>query len=300
MKLLKKATLILMALAISIGLVLTSTQTVSAAVDEPQKCTRWHTVKTGEYLSLIAEQYETSWYSLVEINQLTNPSRIYAGNQLCIFHSNFSSNPPVVNPVSSGSGNLAATSVKEDQSVTLQGKNLAADTRYEIYLGKYKSDPAIRILVGSVSTDKNGAFKKTVTIPKKLYDVVKIRASIISPRGTTTNNWFINTTGSGNVGGVGAPQLGIDIRSVKKAKWVKFDTENLPANVTFSVYISKVDAPAKKAILVGTLSDPKGRDITVTFDIPESLKDRANLEIFLVNNALDMSAEATFNNKTTQ
>ena len=300
MKILTKATLILMAMTISIGLVLTTSKPVSAAVAAPEKCTRWHTVKSGEYLSMIAEQYDTNWYTLAQLNQITNPSLIFVGNRLCIYHSDFSSNPPVFTPISSSSGNLAATSVKEDQSVTLQGKNLAANTRYEIYLGKYKSDPAIRISVGTVSTDKNGAFQKTVTIPKRLYDVLKIRASITSPRGSTTNNWFINTTGSGNVGGIGAPELGIEIRSVKKANWVKFDTENLPANVSFKVYMSKVDAPANKAILVGTLSDPKGKDITATFDIPESLKDRANLEIFLMNEALDLSAEATFNNKTTK
>lgn len=300
MKLTRKTILYLAALAVTIGLVSTKAQSVNAAVASPEKCTRWHTVQKGEYLSKIAAQYNTNWYTLAQLNQLTNPRLIFAGNRLCIYHSDFSSNPLVVNPISSSSGNLAATSVKEDQSVTLQGKNLAANTRYEIYLGKYKSDPAVRIFVGSVSTDKNGAFLKTVTIPKMLYDVLKIRASITSPRGNTTNNWFINTTGSGNVGGVGAPQLNIDIRSVKKTKWVKFDAENLPANVTFKVYMSKADAPAKKAILVGTLSDPKGRDITVTFDIPESIKDRPNLEIFLVNDALDMSAEEIFKNQTTQ
>jgi hypothetical protein len=299
MKQIRKTTLYLVALAITIRLMSFKAQPVSAAVASPEKCTRWHTVKSGEHLSRIAEQYDTNWYSIAQLNQLTNPSLIFAGNQLCIFSSDFSSNPPTFTPTSTTSGNLAASSVKEDQSVTLQGKNLAADTRYEIFLGKFKTDPAIRFSVGSVLTDKNGVFQKTVTIPKKLYDVLKIRASITSPRGTTTSNWFINTTGSGNVGGSGAPALSIDISSVKKAKWVKFVTENLPADVQFKVYMSKPGAPMKKAILVGTLSDPKGKDVTASFDIPGSLKDLAKLEVFLVNDALEMNAEAEFDNRTT-
>ena len=300
MKLLKKATLILMALAVSIGLVLTSSQPVSAAVDEPQKCTRWHTVKTGEYLSLIAEQYETSWYSLVEINQLTNPSRIYAGNQLCIFHSNFSSNPSVNNPINNSSARVFAASVKEDQTVTLQGKNLVANSRYDIYLGKYKTDPAIRTNVGSISTDKNGAFQTTVTIPKMLYDVLKIRVSLTNLRGDTSSNWFINATSSANVGGIGSPELGVAVKSVKKGQWVKIDTNNLPANVSFNVYMRRAGANDKKWVLVGTLRDPKGGKVVESFEIPESIKDRSKLEIMVVNDALDMAAGATFDNITTK
>jgi len=299
MKFLTKATLILMAMTISIGLLITTSQPASAAVAEPDKCTKWHTVQKGEYLAMIAKQYDTNWRTIAENNQLTNPSLLYAGNKLCIFYSGVTTNSPVITPVTSNSGNLFATSVKEDQSVTLQGKNLATNTRYEIYLGKYKSDPAIRISVGSVSTDKNGTFKKTVTIPKKLYDVLKIRASITSPKGTSTTNWFINTTSSNNVGGIGSPELSIDIRSVKKSKWVKIDANNLPTDVSFKVYMNKPDASSKKAILVGTLSDPKGKGITASFDIPESLKNLGKLEIFLVNNSLDMKAEETFNNKNT-
>jgi LysM repeat protein len=296
MNLMKKTTLILVVIAISIGLVLTVSQPASAAVKEPGKCTRWHTVQKGEYLSKIAELYDTNWFSLVEINQLTNPSLIFAGNKLCIFHSDYSSSSPVNIPTNSGSGRVFATSVKEDHSVALTGKNLATNTRYTIYLGNYKSDPAIKISVGSISTDKNGAFQKTVAIPKKLYDVMKIRVSISSPTGSTMTNWFINTTSSGNVGGVGSPEVSIDIRSVKKSQWVKIDVQNLPANVTFKVYMRKPDAPMKKAVLVGTLSDPKGRELSTAFDIPDSLKNLAKLEILLINNALNMEAEATFNN----
>ncbi len=174
MKPLKQVLLILTAISISIGLVLSTNQPAFAAVKTPEKCTRWHTVQKGEYLSKIADQYDTNWYTLAEINQLANPSLIFAGNKLCIFHSDFSGSSPVDTPTTSTKASVVATSVKEDQAVTLQGKNLVADARYNVSLGKFKNDQEIGYSVGSVYTNKDGAFTTTVTIPKKLYDVLKI------------------------------------------------------------------------------------------------------------------------------
>lgn len=298
MKIMKKLSLLIMLITISTGLVLTPFQTVSAAVAEPNKCTYWHTVQKGEYLYLIAELYDTNWYSIVEINKLTNPSLIYPGNKLCIFLSGASYNPPTSSPTSSSSANVSALSVKEDQVVTLQGKNLTANSRYDVYLGIYKADPAQRNLVGSVNTDKSGLFKATFSIPKKLYDVLKIRISVANQRGVSTSNWFINTTSTGNTGGIGSPEFSFDVLSVKKGQWVKIQTENLPANVSFNVFMNKTGASPRKAVLVGTLRDSKGGNVAAAFGIPNSIKDRANLEIFIVNNALDINAEATFDNKT--
>lgn len=298
MKIIKKVPLLVMLITISIGLVLTSFQPVSAAVAEPNKCTYWHTVQKGEYLSLIAELYDTNWYSIAEINKLTNPSLIYPGNKLCIFLSGTPTNPPIFSPTSSSSASVIALSVKEDQVVTLQGKNLNASSRYDVYLGMYKADAAQRILVGSANTDKSGYFKATYNIPKKLYDVLKIRVSVSNQRGVSTSNWFINTTSNGNTGGIGSPEMSFDVLSVKKGQWVKIQTENLPAKVSFKVYMMKSGASSRKAVLVGTLRDSKGGKVTATFDIPDSIKDRTILDIFIVNRALEMTAEATFNNKT--
>ena len=89
MKPLKQVLLILTAISISIGLVLSTNQPAFAAVKTPEKCTRWHTVQKGEYLSKIADQYDTNWYTLAEINQLANPSLIFAGNKTVHFPQRF-------------------------------------------------------------------------------------------------------------------------------------------------------------------------------------------------------------------
>ena len=300
MNTIKKATIAILALIISVGLVFTSFGTASAAVTEPQNCTQWHTVQSGEYLSMIAAKYGTSWYTIAEINNISNPSLIFPGKKLCIFQSG--STPSSTYTPSSGSttGSVVALSVKEDKSVTLQGNKLAANTKYDVYLGKYKSDPSLGILVGSVSTDKSGFFKQTFTIPKKLYDILKIRVRLTHKKDAPTTNWFINTTSSGYTGGENSPELSIGVSAVKRNQWVKIETANLPANVTFNVFIYKSGAPINKAVFVGNLRDAKGGKISATFNIPEQLVDRTNLELLVVNNALGMSDEQGFTNKTSR
>jgi LysM repeat protein len=296
MYLFRKISFFLMATAICVGLVLTVYQPVAAAESSQQNCTRWHTVKKGEYLSMIAETYDTTWFSIAQINNLSNPSLIFPDQKLCIFQSGTAPSSPTGTPSSSGSVN--AVRVKEDQSVTLQAKNLSANTTYKVYLGKYKSYPYSNFLVGSVNTDKSGAFNTTYTIPKQLYDVMKVKVSVTSSRGATTSNWFINATSSGNTGGTGSPVFGLTVTAVKKGEWVKISTKNLPANVSFHVYLNKYGATSKKAVMVGMLRDSKGGSITATFDIPDSIQDKPQLEIIAFNNPIDVSAEAVFSNTT--
>lgn len=51
---------------------------------------------------------------------------------------------------------------------------------------------------------------------------------------------------------------------------------------------------------MGTLRDSKGGSVVATYDIPNTYKELSKLEIYAVNNALDMTALANFDNKNTQ
>jgi hypothetical protein len=292
-------------ITIAVALISISARPAGAAMEDTENCTRWHTVKSGEYLALIAEQYDTSWRSIAEINRMSNPSMIFPNQKLCIFSSDYTSGAGGSGssggiPIAGSSATVYASSVKEDQSVTLQAKNLLANSRYSVYLGKYNAASASNILVGTVTTDKTGTFKKSFDIPKKLFDVMKVGVSITSPTGKTTSNWFINATSNSNTGGINSQKLGIGVQSIRRNQWVKLATTNLPANVTFKVYMNKAGASEKKAVQVGTLKDSKGGSIVATFEIPASLKDRSQLEIIVFNNPLGMRAEAIFYNNTSK
>lgn len=47
-------------------------------------CAQWYYVQRGDTLAKIAWRYGTSVYHLVQINNIYNPNRIYAGQSLCI------------------------------------------------------------------------------------------------------------------------------------------------------------------------------------------------------------------------
>lgn len=297
MKILRKISLVSMALAIMLGLAATASMPASAASNDIQNCTRWHTVQRGEYLVAIARLYETDWRTIATINKLENPNLIFPQQKLCIFTSGSVYIPPTGVPGNPTSIKVFAYSVKEDQSVSLQGKNLSSATRYSVYLGKYKADLAQDMLVGSVTTDKDGAFMTTFTIPKQLFDITKIRVKLSNSRGETTSNWFINATSSGNTGGIGSPQLSFSIHSINKNKWVKIQTKDLHPNLTYNVSMGKPGWTEKKYIRVGTLRDSKGGTIVVTFEIPDELHDLSKIEIIVENILLETYASLTFDNK---
>jgi LysM repeat protein len=291
----RKVSIILFSLAIMFGLVAASFIPAAAAVDTASTCKQWHTVKRGEYLSMIARMYDTDWRTLAEINDLTNPSRIYPGQKLCVSVSDSGSSTHVVTPAPSSGVRVSASSVEEDQYVTLQGKKLVANSRYTVYLSKYGTYPTGAIFMGSVLTDKYGAFTKTYRLPSKLVDVAKIAINLSNGR-DATSNWFINATAEGNTGGEGAPAFSFSISSVEEDEWVRIRTSNLPANVTFDVLMGKAGSKGINGIKVGTLRDEDGGSVRATFDIPSQLQGRSKIDIRLENKALGISAYLTFEN----
>ncbi|HLF89975.1 MAG TPA: LysM peptidoglycan-binding domain-containing protein [Anaerolineales bacterium] len=298
MNILKKLSPILIVVLMLFGMMAATTPSAAAAESVPG-CKQWHTVQSGEYLTKIANLYNTTWLALVEINDLEDPNLIFVGQILCVSVANATTptTPAKDLPNSTSSIRVYATSVKEDQTVTLQGKYLATSTSYTIYMSNFKANQPVNYWVGSVTTDKSGAFKVTYNLPKKMYDVTKIKVTIVNGTNDTASNWFYNITSDGNVGGVGNPTVSFTIVTVKENESVKIQTSNLPANVKFKVYMDKNGTKAEEGILVGTLSDSKGGTVTATFEIPEELWDRSKIDIRIESNTLEMSAYKTFENK---
>jgi hypothetical protein len=190
-----------------------------------------------------------------------------------------------------------AKEVKEDKTVTLVGTNLRANTRYTVYLSKYGKYPTNAILVGFAVTDGNGSFTKTFKIPGKLVDIAKISINIASSHGDTASNWFINASSTNNTPGEGSPPFGFKVTSVKKGEWVKVKTFNLPANVTFDVRMGKAGSKGIKGAKVGELRSNKGGSVTATFDIPDALKGKQQIDIRVENSSLGIASYVTLKNQ---
>ena len=264
--------------------------TPGPALAAVEGCKQTHTVVAGEYLSKIAAQYKVTWLYLAELNDLEDANLIYPGQVLCISTGGTTTTPPPA----SGTVRVYAASVVEDKAVTLKGKSLDVNSSYSIYLSNYKHTTVVETFVGTAKTDASGSFTLTVTIPKNLVDVALLRVSVVNSRGDKSTNWFINTTGSVNIGGIGSAAISVTIDDVKEGDWVKITASNLPSNVTFKVYIARGDSSG--SILVGQIVSTNGGKVTATFDLPTEYLDRTKLEIQLDNEAVNMEAVKDFDN----
>jgi hypothetical protein len=194
-------------------------------------------------------------------------------------------------------GRVYAKEVKEDKNVMLVGSNLAANTRYNVYLSRYGKYPAKAILVGFALTDSKGSFTKTFKIPGKLVDIPKIGINLTGRFGEAASNWFINASSTNNTSGEGSPAFSFKVTSVKPGESVKIKTVNLPANVTFDVRMGKAGSKGINGTKAGELRSSKGGSVTGTFAIPDALQNRSQIDVRVENEALGITYYVTIKNK---
>ena len=295
MKIRKNCFLIIAALIIATGLMAVAGTNSSAAATQVTNCKKWHTVQKGETLKSIAQIYDVRWWYLYNLNGLKNPNKITPGQELCV---STTGNPASPTPISaSPSSKVYAASVKEDQTVSLVGKDLAPLSRYTIYLSNFKAKYPVNYLVGTVTTSQDGTFKATYKIPSKLHDVVKIRITATNNLGDAVTNWFFNGTYESNTGGIGSPTMSFVVQSVDKDSKVKIKISNLRPNTTFKVYMGKAGSQGVNGILVGTIKDSSGGTKTYSFEIPSKLHGKSKLDLRVENEILEIVAYQTFENK---
>jgi LysM repeat protein len=293
----QKITKIIITLATMFVVLLAAVTTSTASAETVKDCKQWHSVQSGDYLTLIAKSYGVDWRVIADINNISSPYVIYTGQKLCI-STTTTTNLPITTPVTASGVKIYAAKVSEDKTVTLQGKYLVPSSRYYIYLSNYKVPYATQLVIGSVLTDKDGSFNATYNIPKGLIDISKIRVTIYNTKGDSTYNWFFNATLDGNTGGIGTPELSAVIESVKADKWVTVKVSNLPAKVTFNVYLGRAGSMGVNGIFVGTVATSKGGNATATFDIPLELQGKSKLDLRVEHQPFDMATYLTFENKT--
>jgi len=299
MNALKKLSLTLIALLMLFGIV-AATINPAAAATVPN-CTQWHVVKSGDYLTKIAYDYNTTVQKLVEINELTNPNLIYVGQNLCVKVNGSSTGsttptPAPTLPNTSSGVRVFATGVKEDLSVTLSGKNLVANSTYTIYLSNIKAKAPVDYSVGTVTTKSDGTFSGTFNLPAKLSDVSKIKVLLTNGKGDTASNWFYNLTTTSNVGGVGSPTVSLTIVKVEEGDSIKISASNLLPGVTYQVTMHKTGTAGVDGTVVGTLKSSDGKTVTATFEIPSDLEGRSKLDLRVENGSYESAAYLTFDN----
>lgn len=287
-------------------LVMVSMGFVTESAQASGTCTKYHTVKPGEYLVQIGRIYGVSWRYLADINHLANPSKIYPGQVLCVSvdYGEPPPPPPVVPPGYSGYPTLSIVSVVSDDQVTVQTYNLTPNDVYTVTMGPMGTKGIGGIVVKKVETGSGGAKKLTFDIPSALYGSYQISIRMQSPTsGYFAYNWFYNnTTGTGGQpptqppGYSGFPTF--KILSVVRDDSVTVQTYNLTPDDEYVVTMGPMGTQGIGGIVVDTVDSGSGGKKQYTFDIPSALYGSYKISIRMKSQTSPYYAYNWFYNNT--
>ena len=241
----------------------------------PTNCTKYYTVQKGEYLVLIGRKLGIDWRTIAELNDLSNPSRVYPGQKLCVATGSTPppQPPPTVVPT------FKIVSVVEDESVTIQTFNFPANQKFDVLMGPLGTQGIDGKLVDTISSGSGGSFTANFRIPASLRGSAAIAIRLESTTtGTFSYNWFSNT--SGGTGGVPITKIPtFTIQSVVEDQSVTVRTHDFPANMKFVVRMNVIGTRGIGGLVVDTIDSGSGGAFTATFEIPAALQGLQQISI---------------------
>ncbi len=264
-------------------------------------CTQYHVVQRGETLYLIGLRYGVSWTVLAQLNGLSNPNLIFAGQRLCV--STDGTTVPPVQPTTVPTFRIV--SVIKDQTVTIETANFPANDTFDVLMGAYGTKGINGIKVATTHSGKGGSFTATYTIPAALHGSYRIAIRLQSNTGSGyyAYNWFYNDTAAG--GGLptqppsyrGYPTF--TIVGVVRDQTVTIRTNNLPPNDNFDVLMGPMGTRGINGVKVATTSSGSGGTLTLTYTIPASLKGSYQIAIRMQSPSSGYYCYNWFYNNTT-
>lgn len=237
----------------------------SAAQNASLTCTMYHTVKGGETLEKIANQYKVSTGWLALINGISG-DKVQPEHKLCVQLTDLAKLQAACTQVHIVQRGEDLTKIADLYGVSVQSLialNRLADPNH-IYAGN-------RICISS-TTSSSGS---TGSSP----------GSTGSSSGSASTSGLIPT---------------FSINSVVKNKTVTIQTFNFPADKTFDVLMDRIGTRAVYGIPAGSVYTNQGGYFAVTFEIPAALKGLNQIAIRL--EATDGSGYFAYNwfyNRTT-
>lgn len=169
------------------------------------------------------------------------------------------------------------TGVQRGQSVSLQTANYPAGQTFTVRMGKMGTRGIGGIVVGSLDSGTGGSLTASFNIPETLKDEHQIAIRLDSNLGFYSFNWFYNNdapASGGLTGGATAVYTGIPtfkVTAVTEGDDVTIETNNFPANQTFTITMGKMYTRGIGGIVVGSMNSGEGGTLTATFDIPDAL-----------------------------
>jgi hypothetical protein len=155
-------------------------------------CTQYYTVKWGDTLSGIGRWFGVPYTELAKWNNIANPSKIYAGQVLCVRKGTTSG---TTTPVSYYYPTFSIVSVVRNSTVTVKTNNLPANDTFNVCMNYMGTRGVCGWLVATINSGAGGTQTLTFNIPDALKGQGKIAIRMQSPySGYFAYNWFWNNT----------------------------------------------------------------------------------------------------------
>jgi hypothetical protein len=195
-------------------------------------------------------------------------------------------------------------SVQVDNSVTIRTFNFPANDTFTVRMNVIGTRGVGGYQVTTVDSGSGGTFTATYNIPAELKGKRQIAIRLESAAsGYYAYNWFWNDTSSGvPVTGPTLPPGVIptfSITDVVVDGTVTIKTANFPANDTFDVLMNNMGTRGVGGTKVDTITTGSGGTLTMTFNIPDSMKGKRQIAIRLQSAASGYYAYNWFWNSTT-
>ncbi|MEJ2304854.1 MAG: LysM peptidoglycan-binding domain-containing protein [Anaerolineales bacterium] len=262
-----------------------------AATDE--SCRSTYTVKSGDYLSRIADDFDVSLSDLANANDLKSPYMIYIGQQLCI--PGKSSSGSSGSTGSTGAGSKASISVsKSKDTITITTSNFPTKNSYYVKVDNARDNKLEWSKVGVLNTGKESSVKASFKLPdalknasslnvclKNIYTDVMVCNNPDLNRGSTKSDSSSSSTTASWKGTFSVKIVG---------RTVEITTSKLPTNSFFNVKADNASNRAAQWYRIGMLRIGKNGTTSASYKLPEALEKATKVNVCLKNAVNDTVA----------
>ena len=182
--------------------------------------------------------------------------------------------------ISSTIPTISINSAVTDQTVSITTYNYPANQDFVVTMGPMGSMGINGYYVTTINSGAGGSFPATFTIPAQLKGSYQIAIRLQSAQGYYSYNWFYNNTNGqgGKPTYSGIPTF--RIVSVNADQDVTVETNNFPANQTFTWTMGAMGTQGINGIVVNSAwNSGNGGTMTATFAIPAQLKGSYQISI---------------------
>ncbi len=245
-------------------------------------CTATYTVKSGDYLIKIANDFDVGWRDLAEANDLKSPYVVYVGQKLCIPGKSTSG---TTGATTGSSGKASFTAKKSDNSLVITTSNFPTKSSYYVKVDDARDRGLEWHKIGVLNTGKESSLKESFKLPSDLKNASSFNVclkNIYTDAQICTNpNYNRGSTKSGSSDSTPSWKGTFTVKIISKS--IEIKTSKFPTNSFFSV---KVDDASGKALdwhKIGVLRIRKNSSVTETFSLPEELEKTSRINVCLKN-----------------